>query len=214
MSDGVVSVLLWLVYVLGWWQLRHVAERLGRPALRIGWWGAALWCAVGIPSALQFVRPVLLDVGARDPEAIRDGQWWRLVTSMFLQDGGVAGTVFNLVTLGLTVVLVAAVVRPWLLPVVFVAGGVACNIVTVLTFGQSGAGNSMATLVLLVSTAVWSGSRRAGADVVRLLLIAAAAVALLGLRNQHGIAVGLGLAAGLLGTRVVEPMRSRRRAGR
>ena len=44
--------------------------------------------AVALPSLLQFAVPTLLNVGRRDVSAVAAGQWWRLLTANFLQDGG------------------------------------------------------------------------------------------------------------------------------
>ena len=50
-------------------------------------------------------EPVLLAL-RRDAAALSDGQLWRLLTALLVQDGGIPGTVFNL--LGLVAVGVAA----------------------------------------------------------------------------------------------------------
>lgn len=197
MSSVVAALLVWLVYLAGWWQLNRARIRLDRP-VSFTWWGAAVWLAVAVPSVLQFLWPVMLNRGARDPAAIRTGELWRLVTSLFLQDGGAAGTIFNLVTLGVTVLLAGSVVRGWALPVGFLLGGVGCNVLSVLTFAQWGAGNSMATMALLVAAALCVTDRGGAADVTLATLALAAMVALLVLHDQHGLAVALGVLLGLL----------------
>ena len=62
-------------------------------------------------------EPVLVAL-RRDAVALSDGQLWRLLTALLVQDGGVPGTVFNL--LGLVLVGVAAERRlgawAWLRP--------------------------------------------------------------------------------------------------
>ncbi|MDN5796660.1 MAG: hypothetical protein L0H79_13015, partial [Intrasporangium sp.] len=193
-----IGLLYWLVYVAGVVQVCRVAERAGQP--RCTWWGVTLWLAVAIPSSLQFWWPELLARGARDPAEIGQGQWWRLVTSMFLQDGGWPGTIFNLVTLAITVLLTGSLVRGWVLPVLFVLGGVVCNVLTALAFDQSGAGDSMATMVLLVVVAIWS-TRPVATDLALVALLVATAVTLLFLRDQHGLAVSFGMVLGVASRR-------------
>jgi membrane associated rhomboid family serine protease len=187
----VVAILYVVVYLAGWSALRQSEDE--RP--RLTPWGAALWCAVAIPSVLQFAIPVMLQLGRRDASAV--GQWWRLLTSMFLQDGGVPGTVFNLVTLAISVVLVGAVLRGPTMIAVFVAGGLVSNLLTIGLLHQSGAGNSMATMCLVVLATVVL-KRRTEVSVIPLVAVFAAAAALLALHDQHGFAVTLGLVAGFL----------------
>jgi membrane associated rhomboid family serine protease len=58
-----------------------------------------------VSTAGLVAEPVLLAL-RRDAAALSDGQLWRLLTALLVQDGGVPGTVFNL--LGLVLVGVAA----------------------------------------------------------------------------------------------------------
>ncbi|HZF30601.1 MAG TPA: rhomboid family intramembrane serine protease [Gammaproteobacteria bacterium] len=46
-------------------------------------------------SGLQFVYPELLAALRRDPEAIRGGELWRLVTALFVQPNGISQCVAN-----------------------------------------------------------------------------------------------------------------------
>lgn len=46
-------------------------------------------------SGLQFVYPELLDALRRDPEAIRAGELWRLLTALFVQPNGISQCVVN-----------------------------------------------------------------------------------------------------------------------
>lgn len=183
-------------YLVPWATLRATYQACGSTRLPpVDLWGVGLWCAVAVPSLLQVVAPGLLEAGERDPDAIAAGEWWRLLTSMFLQDGGLTGTVFNLVTLAVSLVLVGTVVRGPRVVVLFVAGGVVANLLTVLTFGQSGAGNSMATIFLLVVATFearpWSVRRDAGLAAVAALGLVAAALLVAG--DQHGLAVAAGI---------------------
>ncbi|TCO59841.1 hypothetical protein EV192_104684 [Actinocrispum wychmicini] len=50
-------------------------------------------------------RPQLLEQFRRDPAALAAGEWWRVVTPMFFQDGHLLGTVVNLVMLALGLIL-------------------------------------------------------------------------------------------------------------
>src|SRR5699024_6232591 len=97
----------------------RVPDRFPRPTI----WGMGLWGVVAVPSLLQFAVPAMYDAGRRDPSAISGGQWWRLITSMVLQDGGWLGAAFNLLTLAISVLLVGAWVSGPLMIAVFTLGG-------------------------------------------------------------------------------------------
>lgn len=206
--DPVAVAAVWLSLLTGWVVLRGAAVRgaeggTARDLLRRLTprpWAVGLWCLVAVPSLVQLVAaPGLLDRGERDNAAVAAGQWWRLVTALVLQDGGWGGTVFNLSVLAVTLLLVGAVWRALPTALVLLGGGVLANLLTVLTSGASGAGNSMATLCLLVAAAVtttgsgpWSWLRA-----LPLLLFLAGALALLVVRDEHWVALALGLVAGM-----------------
>ena len=62
----------------------------------------ALAALVALPSLLQLAAPALLTALQRDRDLIlRDGQLWRLVTALVVQDGGPIGLLFNLTALAL-----------------------------------------------------------------------------------------------------------------
>ncbi|MBL0884960.1 hypothetical protein [Myceligenerans indicum] len=203
--DLVIGLCLWVVYLAGWTAIRGATahtpqERLPRPTP----WGIGLFAAVAAPSLLQFALPGLYDAGRRDVAAIADGEWWRFLTSLVLQDGGWLGTAFNLVTLAISVALVGTVLRGPVMVAGFLVGGVVSNVLTVVLLGESGAGNSMATLFLVAATAIlaWfrvgrgrTGRGRGGALPVAALT--AGAVVLLVLHDQHGLAVTSGILAGV-----------------
>lgn len=182
-----VHLSLWLAYAAAWAGLWD-DERLQRPR----WGTLALWCLVAVPSLLQLAVPGLLEGGRRESAAIAAGQWWRLGTSMVLQDGGWYGTVFNLLTLGVTLVLVQPVVRAGVAAVLFVFGGVVANVLTVLTFGEAGAGNSLATSFLAV-TAVALAPGRLPSRLVALGVVAAVAALQLAVGDIHGLALAAAL---------------------
>jgi rhomboid protease GluP len=80
------------------------ASRIGplsSPARRQWPWATTVaLLVVGIPTLAQFtVAPRLLDELQRDWTLIGQGQIWRLLTSLVVQDGGPVGAIFNLVAL-------------------------------------------------------------------------------------------------------------------
>lgn len=161
---------------------------------------ALLWLTVAVPSLLQFLFPGLLQSLERNPALIRGhGQLWRLVTSVVVQDGGAAGTVFNLVTLALIGVIA---VRAWggaYAWLIFVAAAVAFNLAATFASPSTGAGNSAGTFALGTSlTGLALVLRRERSVVMLAGLAAACGIGLLALRDAHGEAVLGGLVIGLL----------------
>jgi membrane associated rhomboid family serine protease len=104
---------------------------------------AALFAVTAIPSLLQFAYPALETNLRRDPALIRAGEWWRLVTSLVVQDGGVLGTVSNLGFLLVLGVLAERVIGGRRLLALYLAGAVFGQAAGML-FDTVGAGNSIA----------------------------------------------------------------------
>ncbi|SCG61970.1 rhomboid family intramembrane serine protease [Micromonospora humi] len=151
---------------------------------------------VGVPTLLQLtVAPALLGQLGRDRAAIGDGQVWRLVTSLVVQDGGVAGSVFNLAALAVVGVVAERVWGAGRWAVVALASGVLAQ-VWGLVVQPVGAGNSVAVFGLAASVAVVAV--RSGDRVGRLLGVASllVAVALLVAGDIHGGAAVVGAAVG------------------
>ena len=155
----------------------------------------ALWLIVAIPSLLQTPFPGLLRALERDPDQIRQhGQWWRLVTSAVVQDGGIAGTVWNLVILAVVGVVA---IRAWGALrglIIFAVGVVGFNLATTFAWPSVGAGNSAATFTLAAS--VTGLALVQVRDRVALLLAALTAgcgIFLLALLDAHGSAMLGGL---------------------
>lgn len=79
------------------WQFRRAPRR--QPVPR-PWATLVAVVVVAVPSLVQLsVAPGLLAAWERDPGATAQGQAWRLVTALLVQDGGWTGTVFNLAIL-------------------------------------------------------------------------------------------------------------------
>lgn len=174
------------------------AGRSDRLAGRVPLATLALALAVAVPAALQLVIPSLLLNFARDRTAILAGEWWRLVTALFFQDGGVPGTIFNLVTL----LLVGSVAeRVWgsrRMLLIYLAGGLISQL-PALAWQPTGAGNSVANFSLAGSIALVCllDARRPLPRICAALACTAAAGLLL-LQDIHGAAFLLGLVLAVL----------------
>jgi membrane associated rhomboid family serine protease len=112
---------------------------------------AAVTAAVSVAGLVA--EPVLVAL-RRDAVALSDGQLWRLLTALLVQDGGVPGTVFNL--LGLVLVGVAAErrlgARAWL--AAYLVGGLTGELVGWAGWQPVGGGNSVGVCGLAGALAV------------------------------------------------------------
>jgi membrane associated rhomboid family serine protease len=151
---------------------------------------------VGVPSLLQLtVAPELLEVLKRDRTAIFGGEAWRLGSSLVVQDGGVAGTIFNLAALA-----VVGVIAEWIWgagrwALIALVSGLGAQLWG-LVVQPVGAGNSVAVFGLGASVAV--AALVAGRGPARLLagLSLLGAVFLLVVGDLHGGAAAIGAALG------------------
>jgi membrane associated rhomboid family serine protease len=66
---------------------------------------AAITATTALVGAAQFAAPVVVSTLQRDPDLIRAGQWWRLLTAIFVQPSGWGQYVYNV--LGIVLVGVA-----------------------------------------------------------------------------------------------------------
>jgi membrane associated rhomboid family serine protease len=151
---------------------------------------------IGVPTVAQFtVAPWLLQNLERNWTLISGGQIWRLLTSLVVQDGGLAGAIFNLVALAMIGV---AAEKAW----------GATRWIAIALIGALGAqlwgkivqpiggGNSVMVFSLAASVAVLAVLR--GVRVQRLLgvisLLGAAVLLIIG--DLHGGAAAIGALLG------------------
>jgi len=165
-----------------------------------------------VPSLLQGLLPGLEPALRRDPSAIAEGEWWRLGTSLVVQDGGWLGTLSNLAFLLILGTFAERTLgRVWWLAL-YLGGAVAGQAAGVL-FGTVGAGNSVAvcglaggliaaSIVAAVLGGLLLARREAVPGWVFLALTILIAIVLTAAQNLHGPALGAGLLIGALVRRV------------
>jgi hypothetical protein len=210
-GGGDLNALLYLLMLAC--SVRAAAELLRddvRRALRTPAPGAVLlWLTVAVPSLLQMAFGGLLGQLQRDPDLIRqDGEWWRLVASGVVQDGGIFGTVFNLAVLALIAVLADSVWGTVRAVSVFLVALVAFNLSATFASPAVGAGNSAATFGL--ATSMVGLALAARRERVVLLLAGVTmidGIALLALGDAHDEVIVGGLLIGL-GLGIVSPPRA------
>lgn len=184
--------------------LRGAGRRLTPPRMTLVL--AAVTAAVSIAGN---VNPDILAALGRDGEALLAGQWWRLVTPLFVQDGGWAGLVFNLVALLIVGTLAETLYGKGVVVGTYFAAGVLSEIAGYTILQHQGfAGNSVADLGL---TALCLVILVAGPQLLPRVLGAvglAAGAVLIVTANLHGVGFAVGALAGIM--LIVMPKRGRR----
>lgn len=193
-GGGTVNAALYAAFLVATILIGH---RLAGPARRPVA-TATLWLLVAVTSVLGLLVPAVYAALHRDPDLITlHGQWWRVVTAVAVQDGGPAGTMFNLTVLA---VVVWFAERTWGTArtfAIFAACAVTMNLLGVL-WNAAGGGNSGATFGLAGSIAGYALLRRTALPVrVAAIVALAAAVVLLILGDGHGVLMLVGAALAL-----------------
>jgi rhomboid protease GluP len=153
---------------------------------------------VGLPTLAQFtVAPWLLGNLERNWTLIASGQVWRLLTSLVVQDGGLAGAIFNLVALAMIGTAAEQVWGPERWTVIALVGAFGAELWGKIV-QPVGAGNSVAVFSLAASIAVLASLRGAGLQRFLGLISLAGAAVLLIVGDIHGGAAIIGAALGAL----------------
>jgi membrane associated rhomboid family serine protease len=152
---------------------------------------------VALPTTLQFFFPAILSALQRDYARFLSGEWWRMITPLFVQDGGVAGSIFNLVGLLLAGGVAERLWGSRRMIGIFFVGGLVGEVVA-FAWQPIGAGNSVGNFSLAASVAVTCLAPQAGriTRVIALLALSADAV-LVVLKDIHGAAALAGVILGL-----------------
>lgn len=154
---------------------------------------------IALPSLLQIPFPAVFSWLSGQPELfIEHHEYWRLFTAMLVQDGGMIGTFFNIISLVLIAPLAEAFWGWKKAALIFFLSGLALSALSI-TFGAVSSGSSGATFTLALSMV--------GASILlnqsiglRLLAFCPVAIGLLLTLtgNAHGYAMLLGTLVGLL----------------
>ena len=143
----------------------------------------------------QLAHPQLLPDFERDAQKILQGQWWRVLTALLFQDGGLIGGLTNISGLLLIGRQAEQSLRRRDCVIVYLVGAVFAELVA-LRWQPIGAGNSIGVCSLAGAMVVLqrSGLRKRANFALKSAVIASAAL-LIALRDIHGIAL---IAGGVL----------------
>lgn len=157
-----------------------------------------LLLAIGVPTMLQCFFPPILPALERNYRRFVDGEWWRLITPLFVQDGGISGSIFNLVSLLFMAHVGERVWGSVRCIAIFFGCGVLSEVVA-LSWQPIGAGNSVANFGLAASVAVVAliYARQRSIRFLACIGLGAGLILLL-LRDIHGAATIIGAIVGLM----------------
>lgn len=192
------GILLWLI-VVG-------AAMGGGPAMRAGGHRLRLPLATSAIAAITLgfsvwgnLDPEVLDALRRYRDRVIDGEWWRLVTPLLVQDGGWVGTIFNIATLIVLGSIVESLFGWRTLLGVYLAAGIVSEVVAyTLIRNQGFAGNSVAVMGLAGLLAVIWLRTPARETRITGAIAMVAGLALLMTGNLHGAGFAIGAIAGAL----------------
>jgi membrane associated rhomboid family serine protease len=166
---------------------------------------AGVFGVTAVVGVVQLLHPPLFELWRRDGARIDMGEWWRLGTGMFVQDGWLAGLVFNLVGLAVFGAAAERVFGRWWWLLLYFGGGLFGQTMSYLWLSPVGAGNSMcvAALIGALATAVLLAPSRLGVVVPRRVWLTALAVPVLAVvdtfvHDNHGLPALLGMLLGHL----------------
>lgn len=170
---------------------------------------------VGVPTAVQlFAASSLLSLLERDWPRTLDGQWWRVLTSLVVQDGGWSGALLNLVSLAVVGFFAEQAWGRGPYVVIALIAGIGAQFWGAVV-QPVGAGNSVAVFGLAASVAVMGFRRRSVLARVASIATMLGGLLLLILGDLHGGAFALGtVSAVILTIRRSAAERLRPRPGR
>jgi len=196
-GDGTANVILYLVVLALFAQVVVRVMREWRVRPGVPWLAILLAVVIGVPSLLQFALPALGGALQRNPGlTLHEGQWWRVLTSVAAQDGGLVAAIFNLVVI-LAVVAVAQWLWGWWRALVlFLAPSIILNLLAIAwnapgggsSFASDGLLASIIALAMLVSRSrvvTWLG-----------LAVIAIGIVLVAINDAHGLALLVGAVLG------------------
>ncbi|MEO8375678.1 MAG: rhomboid family intramembrane serine protease [Sphingomonas bacterium] len=175
-------------------KLRSAVPKSGLPV-----WSMLIIAATATVTALQFVYPEVLVMARRNPEALFTGEYWRMVTPLFVQPHGLVQCLCNAFFMLAFMPLAEKLYGKGLLALYFIPGiaGQAIN----YSWDPHGGGSSTAAFGVMggLLAYVLRNTRRTPLLLVPVAVISLGAAAMLGwFHDGHGPAMLVGAAIGLL----------------
>jgi hypothetical protein len=212
-GDSTASIVVSLVVIAAFVaaaprMLRQSGRTIRPPVLAIG-----LVVIIGVPSIGQYLGwPAVGDALRRDPQlTLQHGEWWRILTSLLAQDGGLVAAIFSVIVVAVAVTLSSWVQGPWQTLAIYLFCSIVLNLLAI-GWGAGGGGSSFANDGTMLSVlALGLVIARDRIVMVAALVAIAGGILLLVLGDAHGVAILLGAVIGA-GHGIMRRV-SRRRAG-
>ncbi|MES1212559.1 MAG: hypothetical protein ABUT11_03325 [Leifsonia sp.] len=173
--------------------MRRDGKRVRVPILAI-----VLVLVIGIPSIAQYLgAPAIGDALRREPAlTLHHGEWWRVLTSLLAQDGGLVAAIFGLVVVAVAITFSTWIQGTWLTLAIFLFCSIVLNLLAI-GWGAVGGGTSFASDGTMLSVlALGLVASRNRIVVVAAVIAIAGGVVLVVLDDAHGVAILLGAAIG------------------
>ena len=162
------------------------------------WLTLVLVVVIGVPSIGQYLGWTAVgDALRREPQlTLHHGEWWRVLTSLLAQDGGIWAAVYSLAVVAVVITLSSWIQGPWLTLAIFVFCSIVLNLLA-LGWNAVGGGTSFASdgtmLSVLVMGLVLAKDR---VVMISAIIAIAGGILLVVLWDAHGVAILLGAAIG------------------
>lgn len=188
--------LLPIVFVLTVMASTLLLQQRGQ-RLKLPWLTFALVAVTFVVGTFAVFDQAVSDALRRDVDRLVAGEWWRIVSPLIGQDGGLAGLFFNVIVLLFAGAAVENFFGPWMLLGVYLVAGLLSEVAAyTIMQGQGYAGNSVACLglagLLLVSALLAPFPPRL-AGIIGVI----AGALLLVFWDLHGVGFLIGVLAGL-----------------
>lgn len=200
-GEGTANVVLYIVVLALFSQVAFRLLRASALPRRFPIVAVVTTVVIGVPSLLQFAVPQLTEALARRPElTLHDAQWWRVLTALLAQDGGLAGAIFNLIVVALVTLVGEWVWGRWRTVVLFLLPSIVLNPLAIVFWDASGGGSSFASDGLLMSMCGLAlvTLRDALAKIFAGVCVLIGIALVVFLNDAHGVAILLGAVLGAL----------------
>lgn len=141
---------------------------------------------------IQSIYPETLAQFQRDEIAIVEGEFWRVFTALFFQDGGLAGAVFNITALLFVGSIAEHYFRKLQWLILFFIGGILTGIIAIF-WQPIGAGNSIANFSLAGGLLIYSLLQQNNTVKIITIVGLVASIYLLFMKDIHGVAIFIGI---------------------
>jgi hypothetical protein len=197
-GSSTVSIVVALVVLGAFIASAPRMVRLSGQPIRVPILAIVLVVVIGVPSIAQYAGfPAIGDALRRQPDlTLHHGEWWRVLTSLLAQDGGLVAAVFGLVVIAVAITFSTWIQGAWLTLAIFLFCSIVLNLLAI-GWGAVGGGSSFASDGTMLSVlALGLVLARNRIVMVAAIIAIVGGIVLVVLGDAHGVAILLGAAIG------------------